>query len=76
MNCTEPTPATQAPVNEHSLQLRTMLSAITHDLSSRIRKMIGFADLMSSSTQQIANLPGLGMGLTVKCHLPHTMIGA
>jgi hypothetical protein len=76
MTCTKPTTATQAPVDEHSLQLRTILSAITLDLSSPIRTMIGFADLMSSSTPQIANLPGLGMGLTVKRHLHHTMIGA
>lgn len=51
MNCTEPITATQPHVDEHSLQLRTMLSVITHDLSSPIRAMMGFADLMRSSTQ-------------------------
>jgi len=51
MNCTEHTIATQPQVDEHTLQLRTMLSAITHDLSSPIRAMTGLADLMRSSTQ-------------------------
>ena len=51
MNCTEPTTATQPQVDEHTLRLRTMLSAITHDLSSPIRAMTGLADLMRSSTQ-------------------------
>jgi signal transduction histidine kinase len=52
MNCPEPITAAQPQVDEHSLHLRTMLSAITHDLSSPIRAMTGFADLMRRSTHE------------------------
>jgi signal transduction histidine kinase len=52
MDYTEPTTATQRQVDEHSQQLRSMLSVITHDLSSPIRAMIDSADLLRVSTQE------------------------
>jgi signal transduction histidine kinase len=52
MNCTKPSTATQPQVDEHSLQLGTMLSVITRDVSSHVKAMIGFADLMRNSTQE------------------------
>jgi signal transduction histidine kinase len=48
MNASKPTTVPLPSTDEQSLQIRNMLSAVSHDVSSPIRAVVGFADLMRS----------------------------